>query len=47
MTQTVSKEEMIQEMMAKWPHFVRDITNMIEDLNCPEVTKWVEKVSHY
>ncbi|XP_025988675.2 farnesyl pyrophosphate synthase isoform X4 [Solenopsis invicta] len=47
MTQTVNKEEMIQEMMAKWPHVVRDITKMVEDLNIPDVTKWVEKMLHY
>jgi len=48
-TQTIwltSKEE-IQEMMAVWPDIVCDVMEMTKNLNIPEVTKWIEKVSYY
>ncbi|XP_036147445.1 farnesyl pyrophosphate synthase-like [Monomorium pharaonis] len=45
MWMTMEKED--QGMMAVWPDVVRDITEMVTDLNIPDVDKWLEKVLHY
>lgn len=44
--QMMSKEES-REMMALWPDIVRDIREAAENLNIPNVAKWMEKVSYY
>ncbi|XP_011860504.1 PREDICTED: farnesyl pyrophosphate synthase-like [Vollenhovia emeryi] len=42
----LSKEER-REMIAVWPDIVRDIVEMVKNLNIPDLAKWVEKVLQY
>ncbi|XP_014606446.1 PREDICTED: farnesyl pyrophosphate synthase isoform X2 [Polistes canadensis] len=49
MTQTtwVTTKDESREMMAVWPDVVRDLTNNNQNLDLPEVTKWLVKVLQY
>ncbi|XP_036141880.1 farnesyl pyrophosphate synthase-like [Monomorium pharaonis] len=42
---TLKKEH--QGMMAVWPDVIRDITEVVTNLNIPDVDKWLEKVLQY
>lgn len=45
-TWVTSKDES-REIMALWPDIVRDLTDSTKNLNIPDVTKWMAKVSYY
>ncbi|XP_012523978.1 farnesyl pyrophosphate synthase [Monomorium pharaonis] len=46
-TMWITMEKEIQELMAVWPDVVHDITEVITNLNIPDVDKWLEKVLQY
>ncbi|XP_012541545.2 farnesyl pyrophosphate synthase isoform X2 [Monomorium pharaonis] len=43
----ITMEKEIQGMMEVWPDVVRDITEMVTNLNIPDIDKWLEKVLQY
>ncbi|XP_020292649.1 farnesyl pyrophosphate synthase isoform X3 [Pseudomyrmex gracilis] len=45
-TWQTSKEES-REMMAVWPDVVRDLTDMTDRLDIPDITKWMAKALQY
>lgn len=45
-TWVTSKDES-RELMAIWPDIVRDLTEVSEHLDIPNISKWISKVRYH